>query len=221
MVYVRGNYNTNVNNIWEAVRHSNVYWYSINDEEQKSVYENIRFHWLNTVGGIDSYTATRNVMESISVSKSLMETKLPNRRYMQDNVDSSGTALASSAYYSDTMRGYDTYRGGTEVLSSDAKANNSVYTEPLNSVEAKWLREIFQSPNVWIEEKTDSSDQENYEMDAAYLMNQLNPDLRPATSIYKPVILTNSEIVSLDQEKGLVMYNIEYTESQGILTQRN
>ena len=222
-VYVRGNYNTNVGtpNVWEALRHSNVYWYSINDEEQKSVYENVRFHWLNTVGGIDSYTATRNVMESISVSKSLMETKLPNRRYMQDNVDSAGTALASSAYYSDTMRGYDTYRGGTEVLSSDAKANNSVYTEPLNNVEAKWLREIFQSPNVWIEEKTDSSDQENYEMDAAYLMNQLNPDLRPATSIYKPVILTNSEIVSLDQEKGLVMYNIEYTESQGVLTQRN
>lgn len=222
-VYVRGNYysDTATPPAWIQVRHSNVYWYSINNEEQKSVYENVRFHWLNTVGGIDSYTATRNVMESISVSKSLMETKLPNRRYMQDNVDSAGTALASSAYYSDTMRGYDTYRGGTEVLSSDAKANNSVYTEPLNNVEAKWLREIFQSPNVWIEEKTDSSDQENYEMDAAYLMNQLNPDLRPATSIYKPVILTNSEIVSLDQEKGLVMYNIEYTESQGILTQRN
>ncbi len=222
-VYVRGFYNANnpAPNDWVNIRHSNVYWYSINDEEQKSVYENVRFHWLNTAGGIDSYTARRNVMESISISKSLMETKLPNKRYMQDNVDSAGASLANSEYYSDTMRGYDTYRGGTEVLSSDAKVNNSVYTEPLNNVEAKWLREIFQSPNVWIEQKTDSSDQENYEMDEAYLMNNLNSYLRPGTSIYKPVILTNSEIVSLDQENGLVMYNIEYTESQGIITQRN
>ena len=219
-VYVRGNYENGAGS-WVVREHSNVYWYEVNDEDIKLTYEPVRFHWLNTVGGIDSYTARRDIMESISIEKSLMETQLPGRRYMQDNTDSAGVAIADSAYYSDTMRGFDTYKGGTEVLSVNAKVNNSVYTEPLNKLEATWLREMFQSPNVWIEEDTEDSDQVNYQLDAPFHMNQMNPYLRPAKTIYKPVIINNTEVSSLDQEKGLVMYNIEYTLSQGILTQRN
>ena len=49
----------------------------------------------------------------------------------------------------------------------------------------------------------------------------MNDYLRPAKALYTPVILTNSEVVSLDQEKGLVKFNIEYTLAQGIITQRN
>ena len=219
-VYVRGNYENGAG-AWVAKRHSNVYWYEINDDDVKLTYEPVRFHWLNTAGGVDSYTARRDVLESISIDKSLMETQLPGRRYVQDDKDSAGVAIVDSAYYSDTMRGFDTYKGGTEVLSVNAKVNNSVYTEPLNKLEATWLREMFQSPNVWIEEDTDDSDQVNYELDAAFHMNDMNPYLRPAKTIYKPVIINNTEVSSLDQEKGLVMYNIEYTLSQGILTQRN
>ena len=218
-VYVRGNFNSSATG-WTQKRHSSVYWYKINREEEKPVYQPVRFHWLNAAGGIDSYTATRNVLESISSNKSVMETQLPDRFYMQDT-EPAGTALEPGDYFNDTMRGFNTYRGGTEVLSVDAKINNSVYTEPLNALEAKWLREIFQSPNVWIEEKAAESDEFQYETDAAFHMNTLNSTLRPVKAIYKPVIITNSEVVSLDQEKGLVMYNIEYTHSQGILTQRN
>ena len=218
-VYVRGVFNSSADG-WTTKRHSSVYWYKINREEEKPVYQPVRFHWLNPAGGIDSYTATRNVLESISSNKSVMETQLPDRFYMQDT-EPAGTALAPGDYFNDTMRGFNTYRGGTEVLSVDAKINNSVYTEPLNALEAKWLREIFQSPNVWIEEKAAESDEFQYETDAAFHMNTLNSTLRPVKAIYKPVIITNSEVVSLDQEKGLVMYNIEYTHSQGILTQRN
>lgn len=218
-VYVRGVFNSSATG-WTTKRHSSVYWYKINREEEKPVYQPVRFHWLNAAGGIDSYTATRNVLESISSNKSVMETQLPDRFYMQDTTPD-GTALVAGDYFNDTMRGFDTYRGGTEVLSVDAKINNSVYTEPLNALEAKWLREIFQSPNVWIEEKAAESDEFQYETDAAFHMNTLNSTLRPVKAIYKPVIITNSEVVSLDQEKGLVMYNIEYTHSQGILTQRN
>lgn len=217
-VYVRGVFNSSTG--WKTKRHSSVYWYKINREEEKPVYQPVRFHWLNAAGGIDSYTATRNVLESISSNKSVMETQLPDRFYMQDTTPD-GTALVPGDYFNDTMRGFNTYRGGTEVLSVDAKINNSVYTEPLNALEAKWLREIFQSPNVWIEEKAAESDEFQYETDAAFHMNALNSTLRPVKAIYKPVIITNSEVVSLDQEKGLVMYNIEYTHSQGILTQRN
>lgn len=218
-VYVRGVFNSSATG-WTTKRHSSVYWYKINREEEKPVYQPVRFHWLNAAGGIDSYTATRNVLESISSNKSVMETQLPDRFYMQDTTPD-GTPLVPGDYFNDTMRGFNTYRGGTEVLSVDAKINNSVYTEPLNALEAKWLREIFQSPNVWIEEKAAESDEFQYETDAAFHMNALNSTLRPVKAIYKPVIITNSEVVSLDQEKGLVMYNIEYTHSQGILTQRN
>ena len=222
-LYVRGFYNANnpAPNDWVPVRHSSVYWFKIDREDDNVPYGAVRFHWLNTVGGIDSYTARRDVLESMSINKSTMEKALPNRLYFQDNENSSGTVFPAGSYYNDSMRGWNTYQGGTEVLNVEANINNKVYTEPLNKIEADWLKEIFQSPNVWIEQETDNSDGINYESDAAYHMNQLNPTLRPIKTIYKPVIITNSEVVSLDQSKGLVMFNIEYTFSQGVLTQRN
>ena len=219
-VYVRGYYNANPT--WTLVRHSNVYWYRIDENgTEKSSYENVRFHWLNSMGGIDSYTARRDVLESISVEKSLMQTALPNRRIFQDNQYADGTSVIDSDYFSDTMRGSNYYRGGKEVLSVNANANNSVYTEPLNKIESTWLREMFTSPNVWIETPTADSDELNYESDAGSLLNDQNPYLRPSTTVYTPVILTNTEITSLNEKEGLVMFNIEYTLSQGILTQRN
>ena len=222
-VYVRGAYWDGA--AWNTQRHSSIYYYSINREDasnkfNKQLFQNVTFHWLNPQGGIDTYTARRDILESISVSKSLMETRLPNRRYMQDNADAGG-AIASNEYINDTMRGFDTYRGGTEVLSSNAKENASAYTEPLNAEEARWLREIFASPNVWVEEDTAFNTQTTYRHDAAYHMYNLNPTIRPATTIYWPIIITNTEVVSLDQANGLVKYNIEYTYSQGILTQSN
>ena len=227
-LHVRGNYDTNVGGpptVWQANRHSSVYWYSINREDNsdannKQLFQNVTFHWLNTVGGIDTYTARRDIVESISSNKSIMETKLPDRFYQQDNATTAGNIQIGS-YYNDSMRGFDTYRGGSEVLSVSAKINNSAYTEPLGSIEAKWLREIFQSPNVWVEEATEVDGEPNYQSDAPYHINSLNPTLRPQPITYKPIIITNSEAVSLDQQKGLVMYNIEYTHSQAIPTQRN
>lgn len=219
-VYVRGYYNANPG--WVDVRHSNVYWYRMDESgTKKSSYENVRFHWLNSMGGIDSYTARRDVLESISVERSLMETALPNRRIFQDNQYADTTSVADSAYYSDTMRGSNYYRGGKEVLSVSANANNSVYTEPLNKLEATWLREMFTSPNVWIETPTEDSDELNYQSDAADLLTDQNSYLRPSKTIYTPVILNNTDVTSLNEAEGLVMFNIEYTLSQGILTQRN
>ena len=224
-LYVRGAFYDNTALSWKTNRHSAIYYYSINREDasnkfRKQLFQNVTFHWLNPQGGIDTYTARRDILESISVSKSLMETRLPNRRYMQDNADTGG-AISANEYINDTMRGFDTYRGGTEVLSSNAKENASAYTEPLNAQEARWLREIFASPNVWVEDDADFDNQTTYRHDAAYHMFNLNPTIRPATSIYRPIIITNTEVVSLDQANGLVKYNIEYTYSQGILTQTN
>ena len=221
-VYVRGYYYSDYQTAWTAVRHSNVYWYRIDENgTEKSSYENVRFHWLNSMGGIDSYTARRDILESISVERSLMQTALPNRRIFQDNQYSDDAAVANSAYYSDTMRGSDYYRGGKEVLSVNANVNNAVYTEPLNKVESTWLREMFTSPNVWIETPTADSDELNYQSDAAELLTDQNSYLRPSKTVYTPVILTNTEVTSVNEKEGLIMFNIEYTLSQGILTQRN
>ena len=223
-LYVRGFYNANnpLPNDWVGVRHSNVYWYRMDENgTEKSSYENVRFHWLNSMGGIDSYTARRDVLESISVERSLMDTALPNRRIFQDREYEDSTAVPNSAYLSDTMRGSDYYRGGKEVLSVNANVNNAVYTEPLNKIEATWLREMFTSPNVWIETPTADSDELNFESDAAYFLTAQNAYLRPSRTVYTPVILNNTEVTSVNEKEGLVMFNIEYTLSQGILTQRN
>ena len=109
------------------------------------------------------------------------------------------------------MRGGNLYKGGREVLSVGADRNNSVYTEPLNKEMADWLEEIMTSPNVWIEMDTD----------ATARGNTVNPFQRPSTKGYIPIIINNSEVETLNQESGLVKYNIEYTLAHKVQTQRN
>lgn len=67
------------------------------------------------------------------------------------------------------------------------------------------------SPNVWIEMDTQ----------ATARGNTMNPHLRPSTKEYTPVILTNSEIETTNQEEGLVKFNIEYVLSHKVITQSN
>ena len=92
------------------------------------------------------------------------------------------------------MRGGDLYKGGREVLGVNADRVQSVYTEPLNKSVANWLEEMMLSPNVWIEKDTD----------ATAKGNSSNPYLRPSTKGYIPVIITNSDIETVNQENGLV-----------------
>ncbi len=67
------------------------------------------------------------------------------------------------------------------------------------------------SPNVWIEKDTD----------ATAFGNTVNPYLRPSTKEYIPVIITNSDIETVNQAEGLVKFNIEYTFAHKLITQRN
>ena len=80
---------------------------------------------------------------------------------------------------------------------------------------------MFSSPNVWIEKKADDSMEPDYLVNFPHDGYITNPFLRPAATIYAPVIINNTEIVSLDQKEGLVMYNIEYTDSFGVPSQSN
>ena len=59
------------------------------------------------------------------------------------------------------------------------------------------------------------------ETDATKRGNTVNPYQRPSTKEYIPVIITNSDIETVNQESGLVKFNLEYTLSHKVQTQRN
>ena len=194
-----------------AERRSSQYrYYSIDREDDKIPYGFVRFHWLNSVGGIDSYTAKRDVVEGLTISRDVIERKSGDRTWYQDD-ENQDTTMQTSLYHSDTMRGGDIYKGGREVSNVNAERVQSVYTEPLNKSVSKWLEEMMLSPNVWIEMDTEATEM-------GFLRN---PYLRPSTKEYIPVIITNSDVETVNQENGLVKFNIEYTLAHKVITQRN
>ena len=195
-----------------AERRTTVFnYYTIDRESENIPYGFVRFHWLNSVGGIDSYTAKRDVVEGLTISRDVIERKSGDRTWYQDDAGFSDVAVSDSSYISDTMRGGNLYKGGREVSSVNADRVQSVYTEPLNKSVANWLEEMMLSPNVWIEKDTE----------ATAKGNSSNPYLRPSTKGYIPVIITNSDIETVNQENGLVKFNIEYTLAHKVQTQRN
>ena len=214
-LYFRGHYYSQaLGNVWMSVRHSAVNWYEIDREDEKNAYGFVRFHWLNSVGGIDSYTAKRDVVEGLTISRDVIERKSGDRTWYQDDENSDGTTgtlMNTSLYHSDTMRGGDIYKGGREVSNVNAERVQSVYTEPLNKSVSKWLEEMILSPNVWIEMDTEATE----------MGNTRNPYLRPSDKEYIPVIITNSDVETVNQENGLVKFNIEYTLAHKVITQRN
>tara|TARA_R100001086_G_scaffold47250_2_gene20792 strand:+ start:2798 stop:4624 length:1827 start_codon:yes stop_codon:yes gene_type:complete len=185
-------------------------YFVIDRETAKTPYEFVRFHWLNSMGGIDSFTAKKNIAEGINISRDVIDRKATDRTWYQNKTDS-GAGINDLDYISDTMRGGDIYKGGREVINVRADRNLSVYTEPLNQQDAKWLEEIMTSPNVWIEMQTDATE----------TANTANNHLRPSLKEYIPVIITNSDVETVNQELGLVSFNIEYTLAHQVRTQRN
>ncbi len=194
-------------------RTSEYRYYVIDRESEKIPYGFVRFHWLNSLGGIDSYTAKKDVAEGLSISRDVIERKGGDRTWYQTGFQYGTSTQISDLdiYHNDTMRGGDIYKGGREVTNVNANKNQSVYTNPLNKIEAKWLQEIMTSPNVWIEMDTDST----------AMGNANNPYLRPSTKEYIPVIINNGDIETVNQEAGLVRFNIEYTLAHKVITQRN
>ena len=195
---------------YQERRTSKYYYYTIDREDEKNSYGFVRFHWLNSMGGIDSYTAKRDVVEGLTISRDVIERKSGDRTWYQDD-QNIGQSISNSSYLSDTMRGGDIYKGGREVSNVNAERTQSVYTEPLNKSVAKWLEEMMLSPNVWIEMDTE----------ATYMGNRRNPYLRPSDKEYIPVIITNSDVETVNEGEGLVKFNIEYTLAHKVITQRN
>ena len=188
-----------------TVQKSSIYkCYIIDREDENIPYGFVRFHWLNSMGGIDSYTAKRDVSEGLTISRDVVERNSVDRTWYQTDYGNNDLRI------SDTMRGGDLYKGGREVSNVNAERNLSVYTEPLNIPTAKWLEEIMLSPNVWIEMDTAATARGNV----------VEPYLRPSTKGYIPVIITNSDVETVNQEQGLVKFNIDYTLAHKVITQR-
>ena len=193
-----------------AKRISSINWFKLDQEDEIPAYDFVRFHWLNSVGGIDSYTAKRNITEGYSINKDIIERKSSDRTWYQDN-SNYGTAVPDSDYISNTMRGGNLYKGGREVSSVSADRVHSVFTEPINTTTSEWLKELMLSPNVWVEFNTEATQRGK----------TVNPYQRPSNTGYMPVIITNSDIETINQEQGLVSFNIEYTLAHKVQTQRN
>lgn len=183
--------------------------YQIDRETANAAFPFVRFHWVNRMGGIDSYTAKRDTTEGVNVTKTFFERQTTDMRYIQEyGYYSSGTW--STIGSQDTL-GADIYKPSIETLGMTATEKGSVFTEPLNSVQAKWLEEIVTSPNVWIELQNAASER----------ANESNPASHPSKKDYFPVIINNSTVSTVDESLGLVKFNIEYTHSHKINTQSN
>ena len=172
-------------------------YFKIDRESANASFPFVRFHWVNRMGGIDSYTAKRDTTEGVDVTKTFFERQTTDMRYIQEYGNwSSGTW--STIGSQDTL-GADIYKPSIETLGMTATEKGSVFTEPLNSGQAKWLEEIVTSPNVWIELQNAASER----------ANTGNPSSHPSEKDYFPVIINNSTVSTVDESLGLVKFNIE------------
>ena len=218
----------------EAIRCKGFRW---NSPRQDKFF---RIHWLNKAGGIDSYTFKGYKTESYNAQRDFIQRKEPNRHggligrtsganpYPQANQTTVGN------YQSDYVLDNNIY-GGTEVLSISGTRSGTVTSRPLNIDKAEWLREILTSPNVWTENLTQDSNGGssayfsflNFRtLGAAAPDNPTDDGSRQSGLFgnnmeYVPIVITNSEITTFDEQQGLVTITLEYTHSHAIKTQTN
>jgi len=237
---LRGDYNANC----QKVRCKAYYW-----GQSPRAFK--RFHWLNTAGGIDSYTVKGTQTEKYLMNKETILRKEgsrwnagwgkdfnttnvcignPQTLGMKPPYPSANAASAgpNSPYFSDTMKGLDNHKGGREVVGVDADRLGTATTLPLNPKKAEWLKELALSPNVWIE-----TDQLFSGPDQPYFSKIMNRSITnighganmdgrtPTNSVYTPVIITNQEVNTIDEENGFTTINFEYTYGHQVVTQRN
>tara|TARA_R100000654_G_scaffold20855_2_gene42097 strand:- start:24076 stop:26265 length:2190 start_codon:yes stop_codon:yes gene_type:complete len=211
-----------------------------------------KLHWLDVTGGISSYTCKENVTISYANTKDTILRKGSNvlqsgvpfssgyTQYPYGTSTVSGSTLPSSTvlpnpytyHIGDTLRGRDVHKGGVEVLSSKTIKMGTATTQPLNEVQAEWLRTCATSPNVWTEELM------------KYAANEANPSINsvfhkreaqlranggtiygsgkhPTNYQMLPIVITNSEVNVYDKQKGYVTITFEFMYSHPVSTQRN
>ena len=165
----------------------------------------VKFMWLNRKGGIDSYTAERNISSSVDVEQDTITKQTPYSRFLWD-YDTLGSPISSRVLA-------DMYAHKREVLNVNANNTYSVFTDPLNVAEAKWLKSLLTSPNVWVVK-------ENTRQEYMGTINDTERT-RPGQVSYVPILITNSSTTVLDESKGLSAIQIDFVDSNPINTQSN
>ena len=165
----------------------------------------VKFMWLNRKGGIDSYTAERNISSSVDVEQETITKQTPYSRFLWD-YDTLGSPISSRVLA-------DMYPHKREVLNVNANNTYSVFTDPVNSAEAKWLKSLLTSPNVWVVKENSRQD---YMSDIEDTRRT-----RPGNVSYVPILITNSSTTVLDESTGLAAIQIDFVDSNPINTQSN
>ena len=165
----------------------------------------VKFMWLNRKGGIDSYTAERNISSSVDVEQETITKQTPYSRFLWD-YDTLGSPISSRVLA-------DMYPHKREVLNVNANNTYSVFTDPVNSAEAKWLKSLLTSPNVWVVKENSRQD----------YMSDIDDTkrARPGNLSYIPILITNSSTTVLDESTGLAAIQIDFVDSNPINTQSN
>jgi hypothetical protein len=102
-------------------------------QPDKSYQEPINLLWLNTLGGVDSFTFY-NPRESVNVSKTTIKKQI----YKMVGID-----------YTDKINGI--YNPEEEVLNVVNTSTYKVISNPLSDLESVWLKSLIESKQVWIE----------------------------------------------------------------------
>ena len=155
--------------------------------------------------GIDSYTARRGLTSSLEVEQETITKQTPYSRFLWNE---------NTLGYSESSRVLaDMYPHEREVLNVNANNSYSVFTDPLTAVEAKWIKSLLTSPNVWVVKE---NTRQEYIGDTTYNQKQ-----RPGDLSYVPVLITNNSSMLIDENKGLSQLQIDFVESVAVNTQNN
>lgn len=104
---------------------------TFNIDRECNKYLKYTLFWLNRLGGIDSYTFTKNHTRDIDISRKEYHKPLPGS-------------------YSEGDR-------GKSILNIDANERFSLNSSWLTEKEAVWLEELFTSPHVYLENRENTS----------------------------------------------------------------
>jgi subtilisin-like proprotein convertase family protein len=148
---------------------------------QRSAKNNVRFYWLNKLGGWDSFSFTKNRSKKMGITRSKFE------KYVD---------------YSN----YNLIDAGSTQYDTQTTISESVYSDFIDPVTSEWLAELMSSPVVYRQENSEyvcwSMDQL---VDASFPTDTLTPCLERII-----IDETSYSYVTKDTVK-LVNYNINYT----------
>ncbi|CAB5187111.1 Proprotein convertase, P [uncultured Caudovirales phage] len=148
---------------------------------QRNAKNNVRFYWLNKLGGWDSFSFTKNRSKKMSIKRSTFE------KYVD---------------YSN----YNLFDAGSTQYDTQTVVSGSVYSDFIDETTSEWLSELMSSPFVYRQENSDYVCTSFSELDG---LPKPTDDL--TTCLERIIIdETSYSYVTKDTVK-LVNYNINYT----------